>query len=46
MDALARAEHAHLLLRQAAALASKGKIQEAEDSGVSGIDKLKERLVI
>ena len=46
MDALVRAEHAHLLLREAAVLASKGKIQEAEDSAVSGIDELKERLVI
>jgi hypothetical protein len=46
VDALARAEHAHLLLREAAVLASKGKIQEAEDSAVRGIDELKERLVI
>ena len=46
MDALAKAEHAHLLLREAAVLASKGKIRKAEESAVSGIDELKERLVI
>jgi hypothetical protein len=46
MDALVKAEHAHLLLREAAVLASEEKIQEAEDSAVSGIDELRERLVI
>ena len=45
-DALARAEHAHLLLRRAAVLASEGKIQEAEESAARGIGELKERLVI
>ena len=45
MDALARAERAHWLCRKAAELAREGKIKEAEEYTIRGIDELKERLV-
>jgi hypothetical protein len=45
MDALAKAEHAHLLCREAATLAHRGMVKEAEESAVGGIYELKERLV-
>ena len=45
MNALARAEHAHWLCREAAELARKGKFEEAEETARRGIDELKERLV-
>ena len=45
MDALARAERTHLLCREAAELAREGKIKEAEESALGGINELKERLV-
>jgi hypothetical protein len=45
VDALARAEHAHSLCREAAELASKRKFEEAEESATRGINELKERLV-
>jgi hypothetical protein len=45
MDALAKAEHAHLLCREAAALAHRGMVKEAEESAAAGISELKERLV-
>jgi hypothetical protein len=44
-DALARAERAHWLCREAAKLAHKEKFKEAEESAMSGIDELKERSV-
>jgi hypothetical protein len=44
-DALARAEHAHLLCREAAELAHKKKFKEAEESAMRGINELKERSV-
>jgi len=44
-DALARAERAHFLCREAAELARKGKIEEAEESAIRGINELKERSV-
>ncbi|OLE53260.1 MAG: hypothetical protein AUG51_14055 [Acidobacteria bacterium 13_1_20CM_3_53_8] len=45
MNALARAEHAHWLCREAAELARKGKQKEAEESARRGINELKERSV-
>ena len=45
VDALAKAERAHLLCREAAELAREGKIEEAEENAVRGINELKERLV-
>ena len=45
MDALERAERAHLLCREAARLAREKKYEEAEESATRGIDELKERLV-
>ena len=45
-DALAKAEDAHTLLRDAAVLSSKGKFDEAEEMGTEGIDMLKKRLVV
>ena len=44
-DSLARAERAHLLCREAAELARKGKIDEADESATRGINELKERSV-
>jgi len=44
-DALARAERAHLLCREAAELARKGKINEAEESATRAINELKKRSV-
>ena len=44
-DALARAERAHLLCREAAELAREEKIEEAEESAIRGINELKERSV-
>jgi hypothetical protein len=44
-DALARAERAHWLCREAAKLALEGKIDEADECAARGIDELKERLV-
>jgi hypothetical protein len=45
MEALARAEHAHWLCREAAELARKGKKMEAEELARMGINELKERSV-
>jgi hypothetical protein len=45
VDALARAEHAHWLCREAAELCCRGKFVEAEESAIRGINELKERLV-
>jgi hypothetical protein len=42
---LAKAEHAHLLCREAAALASRGMAKEAKEVAAGGINELKERLV-
>ena len=42
---MARAERAHLLCREAAELARKGKIDEADESATRGIIELKERSV-
>ena len=44
-DALARAERAHLLCREAAELGREGKIDEANESATRGINELKERSV-
>jgi hypothetical protein len=44
-DALARAERAHLLCREAAELVYEGKIDEAEESATRGINELEERSV-
>src|SRR2546423_3438006 len=44
MNALARAEHAHWLFREAAELARKEKFEEAEETARRGMDELKERL--
>jgi hypothetical protein len=46
VDALAKAEHAHLLLREAAVLAESGKIQEAEENAKRGVNELRERLAV
>jgi hypothetical protein len=46
MDALAKAERAHFLCREAAELARRGLIIESEESAQRGINELKERLVI
>ena len=45
IDALARAERAHFLCREAARLASEKSYDEADESAARGIDELKERLV-
>jgi hypothetical protein len=45
MDALARAERAHWLCRKATELGSEGKVEEAEEYAIRGIDELKERSV-
>jgi len=45
MDALARAEHAHFLVRNAAVLAKNGKLQQAEESATRGISELKESVL-
>jgi hypothetical protein len=45
MDALARAERTHWLCRKASELGSEGKVEEAEEYAVRGIDELKERSV-
>ena len=42
MDALAKAEYAHTLVRNAAVLAREGKIEEAEEYAARGVDKLME----
>jgi len=44
-DALAGAERAHSLCREAAELAHRGKFKEAEESATRGINELKERSV-
>jgi len=44
-DALASVELAQFLCREAAELARKGKIEEAEESAIRGINELKERSV-
>jgi hypothetical protein len=44
-DALARAERAHLLCREAAELGLEGKFEEAEETAIRGINELKERSV-
>ena len=46
MDALTKAENAHLLLREAAVLAGEGELDKAEEIAARGIDELKERLVV
>ena len=46
VDALAKAEHAHVLLREAAVLAESGKFQEAEENATSGVNELSERLAV
>ena len=45
MDALARAERAHWLCREAAKLGQEKKYEEAEESAIRGIHELKERSV-
>ena len=45
MDALARAEQAHLLVRKAAVLANKGDVQEAEEHAARGVSELMESVV-
>jgi hypothetical protein len=45
MDALARAEQAHLLVRKAAMLANKGDVQEAEEHAARGVSELMESVV-
>jgi hypothetical protein len=40
MEALAKAEHAHLLCREAAILASQGMFEMAEKNAASGLDEL------
>jgi len=40
MDALAKAEYAHLLCREAAALARSGRFEEAEETAARGINEL------
>ncbi len=45
MDALAKAEYAHLMCREAAALAHRGVVKKAEESAEAGINMLEERLV-
>ncbi|KAI9780040.1 MAG: hypothetical protein M1839_007022 [Geoglossum umbratile] len=42
MDSLAKAENAHLLLREAAVLAGGGGLDKAEEIAARGIDELKE----
>ena len=46
MDALAKAECAHFLCREAAELAKRRMFEEAEETATRGINELKERLVI
>jgi hypothetical protein len=46
MNALARAEQAHLLVRKAAVLASKGDVQEAEKLAARGVGELMESVVV
>jgi hypothetical protein len=45
IDALARAERAHFLCREAARLANEKSYDEADESAAKGIDELKERFV-
>jgi hypothetical protein len=46
VDALAKAENAHLLCREAAELARNGRYKEAEESAAAGVKSLSERLVV
>jgi len=46
MDALARAERAHLLVREAAVLANKGDIQKAEEYAAKGVSELMESVLL
>ena len=45
MDALAKAEHAHMLCREAAILAQRGMFTEAEENATRGITELKESVL-
>jgi hypothetical protein len=45
MDALTKAEHAHLLCREAAELARSRRYEEAEQMAANGVDELRARLV-
>jgi hypothetical protein len=45
MDALARAEHAHSLCREAAELAQRGMLEKAEETAARGIVELKESVL-
>ena len=45
MDALAKAEYAHMLCREAAELASGGKFGEAEETAARGITVLKDSVL-
>jgi hypothetical protein len=45
MDALAKAEHAHMLCREAAVLAQGRMYKEAEETAARGIDMLKESIL-
>ena len=45
MDALAKAEHAHMLCREAAILAQRGMFTEAEENATRGINELKESVL-
>ena len=46
MEALAKAERAHFLCREAAALAQRTMFEKAEENATRGINELKERLVV
>jgi hypothetical protein len=45
IDALARAERAHFLCREAARLANEKSYDEADERAAKGIDELKKRFV-
>jgi hypothetical protein len=45
MDALARAEYAHSLCREAAELGQRGMFEEAEETAARGIVELKESVL-
>jgi hypothetical protein len=45
MDALAKAEYAHVLCREAAELAHRGMFEEAEETAARGIVELKESVL-
>jgi hypothetical protein len=45
MDVLAKAEHAHFLVRKAVVLASDDKLQQAEETAARDINELKESVL-